>query len=164
MAGQRICYFHGGSSPQALAVVERRATEAAVGAELERMGVPVETDPGDALLGLVHEAKGNVVYLQARVAKLEEVHSPAGGLGGDWHEAKPHILVAMYGEWSDRLAHYAALALKAGVDERRVRLAESEAERLMSAVVAALASAELSPAQDEAFRLALATELRRMAA
>lgn len=171
MAGQRVCHLHGGKSPQAVAAAERRLEVANVGAELvERMGVSVETDPGDALLALVHQAQGCVAYLRARVAQLEEVHSPAGaheaeggGFRG-WHEAKPHILVAMYGDWSDRLAHYAALALKAGVDERRVRLAEADAERLMTAVVAALGSAGLSPAQEGAFRASLATELRRLAA
>lgn len=199
--GQKVCKWHGGAAPQALAAAVRRAELQRLTGELARLGVPLETDPGDALLAMVCEAAGNVAFLRGLVQRLRDpVTDPrpgdapellverddeaqphggslrrdrrlandtglvAGTLYGrtkpDTYEAAPHVLVAMYNAERDRLANIAALALRAGVDERRVRLAEADADRVFSAVNGALAAAGLTPTQQEAFRLALAAALR----
>lgn len=181
--GQRVCRMHGGRSPQAVAAAEKRLEREAVGAELERLGVAVDVDPGEALVGLVREAAGNVAFLRAKVQELKQeaqaisvvtdddgvrmvsapkaIAGPTGSIAKPY-EAAPHIYVAMYAEWCDRLANYASLALRAGVDERRIRLAERDAEALMGAVVTALDAAGLEPEQQEAFRVALADRLRQL--
>lgn len=188
MRGQRVCKMHGGRAPQAKAAAERRLEREAVEAEMTRLGVPLDVDPEEALLGLVREAAGNVAFLRGLVAELKpgvakmavalaegddgvkiRLAAPEQGYvaGPDDPEkftAKPHVLVVLYGEWCDRLAQYAALALRAGVEERRVRLAERDADQLMTAVVAALDATGLTPGQQEAFRVALADQLRRLAA
>lgn len=50
----------------------------------------------------------------------------SGALYGPNHQGdgKPHVLVAMLGEWEDRLARLSKLAIDAGVEERRVKIAE----------------------------------------
>lgn len=190
LAGQDVCYFHGGSSPQALAAANKRVAIAEVSAELARVGQPVLTDPGQALLDLVAEAAGNVAFYRHLVQGLEQrfidlgpaVHVEAddsgdedgggvtyqvgAGIAGrknlDTLEALRHVYLAMYDDERDRLARYAALALKAGIEERRVQVAEAQAERLFGAVATALASAQLTVEQQEAFRRALAEQLRQL--
>lgn len=41
-------------------------------AELDRLGIPVEVDPSEAMLAMVHEAAGNVAFLRMRVQQLEQ--------------------------------------------------------------------------------------------
>lgn len=55
---------------------------------------------------------------------------PAGVYGPDHKgDGKPHVLVTMLGDWSDRAARYAKMAVDAGIDERRVELAEEQARQ-----------------------------------
>lgn len=179
--GQTVCRTHGGKSPQALAKAEERQIEAAATRALASMGVAVPTDPGQALLDLVAEAAGNVAFLRHQVQQLEQRASPtvvrtdedgysvetggqtlAGPTGSTAKpfEAAPHVLVGMYESWCDRLAKYSEMALRAGVEERRVRLVEADAARMFTAIAAALNAAGLNPAQQEAFRVNLAAQLR----
>ena len=45
---------------------------------------------------------------------------------------------AVYGEWIDRSAKHAKLALDAGVEERKVRIAEAQGELLAGVIKAIL--------------------------
>ena len=54
----------------------------------------------------------------------------------------------------------AVAAIKAGVEERRVRMAEADARELFSAVMLALEAAGLNTIQADTFRRALAERLR----
>lgn len=86
-----------------------------------------------ALSEQVREAEGARMALEAEYvangeeppARLPVLH---GALYGPDHneDAKPHVLVVMLGEWTDRLAKYSKLALDAGVAEREVRLHEEQ--------------------------------------
>ena len=67
----------------------------------------------------------------------------------------------LYHEAERWRATVAASALKAGVEERRVRMAELHARELFSAVGKALLAAGLNEEQAERFRHELAAELRR---
>ena len=62
----------------------------------------------------------------------------------------------------DRLARVAKLCIDADVDERRVRLAETQARQLASAFAAAMedVAAHLTPAGRDALRFAFAQRLR----
>lgn len=190
MTGQQVCKNHGGKAPQALAKAEHRVAVAEATRALEQLGVPVPIDPGDAVLALVAEAHGNVIFLRSRVQQLDQLQggpqgddilAALGGGGKDGRDialrggpkiadrtdpanwkAAPHVLVTMYETWCDRLAQYSALALKAGVEERRLRIQEAELERVYGAVITSLNAAGLTPEQQEAFRVALANELRRL--
>lgn len=145
-----------------LAAANKRAAELEVRAELQKMGVPVEVDPGEALLAMVYEAAGNVAYLRHRVQQLEQDQLYAR-IKPDENKAEPHVLVRMYDAERDRLTNCSALAVRNGIEERRVRMAEATGGRLFDAVSAALNAAGLTPEQQEAFRRALAAELRRSA-
>lgn len=108
---------------------------------------------------------------QPRGGALKRLHAPAAVVVGvetgiygrtkpDTLEAKPHVLVVMYGAERDRLARLAKDCADLGIDERRVKLAEADARRMYDAVTGALDAAALSRPQQEAFRTALASRLR----
>jgi hypothetical protein len=74
-------------------------------------------------------------------------------------EAKPHILVVLYGQERDRLRVVAAEALRAGVEERRLQIAEADAAMLLAAQARALVAMGLQ-ARLEEFRLEFVSALR----
>ncbi|HLH46771.1 MAG TPA: hypothetical protein VKV25_06390 [Acidimicrobiales bacterium] len=164
--GRDVCdRLHGGKAPQIEAAAKRRVMAAEAGAELARLGVAIETTPLEVLEAMLYEAAGNVVVLRHLVAALTPDADGIYGLmyhatGDPTGEARPHVLVRMYDDERDRLAALAQACVKLGLDERRVRLAEAQVERLTGAVTKAVASAGLSREQAAAFRRSLAEELR----
>lgn len=174
------CKRHGGNTP-----AHREGAKAEYQRLVcDRLGIPVEVDPGDALIHAVWEAAGNVEFYRSLVAEMQ-THPTKGKLvetedgerfldqgtsgiyGPTYHqsgiptgEAKPNILVVLYNDERDRLASYAKAALQANVDERRVRMAEADARMLFGAVAKAMAKVKMTPEQTEVFRAELADALR----
>lgn len=145
------CKNHGGSSPRAQlsGVIELARREAAV------MGVPLDIDPHEAILECIRISAGEVQYASERIAELEE--ADAVGAIVTTHErplkhekgaesysetvvetmrGQPaaHIWIEIRHQAMDRLAKYSKTALDAGVDERRVRIAEAQAMMLAAAI------------------------------
>lgn len=121
--------------------------------EVARLGGSVEADPLDAILGLVREAAANVAVYRTLVGGLEsdigrpedrviaiEEQTIYGEKSATHVPAAPHIFVTMYGQERDRLAKYAKMCLDAGIDERRVRLAEVQGQALARVIEAALSA------------------------
>ncbi len=178
--GAGRCRFHGGASPTHQAKATRELAQRAC----MKLGIPVETNPAEALLHAVWEAAGNVEFYRQLIQELEahpeegqysedsegKTHYRPGkrGIYGETYhisgiptgEATVHVLVQLYNEERDRLVKYSSEALRAGVEERRVKLAESEARVLFGAVMAALAEADLSFQQQESVRRSIAMRLR----
>lgn len=131
--------------------------------EARTLGVPVEVDQGEALLKLVYEANGNLAYWRSRVKRLSEL--AVVGPNGD---AKPDFVVAMYDLERDRLANLASVALRAGVEERQIRMAElamvTSLGVLMDAIDATLTELGIvgEPAEEFRHRLSAEIDSRRM--
>ncbi|MFB4306936.1 hypothetical protein [Actinomadura sp. GTD37] len=106
-------------------------------------GVPIEVDPGQALLEEVHRTAGHVAWLASVVAELdrdevvwgvaEEVDRPAVyGRDGDQiggglevkRKATPNAWVLLYQQERQHLARVAKAAIDAGVSERVVQVYE----------------------------------------
>lgn len=154
--GGDVCATHGGSAPQVRAAAQRRLDMQAAARELAVLGEPIAIDPAAALLSLVHHKAGEVAWLRAMV-QTDDVDDLVWGItrekeGGDDHgttrEAKPSIWWAMLRTAEDQLAAYAAAAIKAGVEERRVRIEERQGalvaqviRRSLEGVLAALVAA-----------------------
>ena len=159
--GQRVCRMHGGNSPQALAKAERtleaqlaqraldEGLKAAFGDDLP------DIDPGEAMLRAVSWKYVEVVTLRARVAELDPDEmtwgvtkvKDGGDDAGTTREARPHILWSMLRSAEADLVKFAAAARSAGVDERRVKLAEDIGAQLAAVVDQILAGLNLSPEQ-----------------
>lgn len=117
---------------------------------LDRLGVPADVTPEDGLIDAIRESAGNVELLRGLVAELDV----PDGTGPAWstralyaltgsaskpNEAAPHVLVGMYNEERDRFVAYCRVAIAAGLEARRVALAERDGERLASLIRAVCA-------------------------
>jgi hypothetical protein len=149
---------------------ERRLQEAEVHARLATMLAehgrdPATVDPTSELLRILAGSLAMRDVLELLVAELAPTGTPAyeiqeydeqgnprggptylpakpAGVYGPDHkgDGKPHVLVVMLADWSDRAARQAKLAIDAGIDERRVRIVEQQAEQLGQVVRAVAAS------------------------
>ena len=149
--GTGRCRRHGGASPQAelsgqLVIARHQA---------QVMGTPLPIEPHEAILQCIAIAAGEVRYASERIAELE-LDEAAGSVvtthirplklekGADdststvqeiRHEAPAlHIWIVTRRQAMDRLVQYSATALKAGVEERRVRVAETVGQALADAI------------------------------
>jgi hypothetical protein len=183
--GVGTCKLHLGCTP----THQRAAHLEIARRECDRLGIQIEIDPGEALMQELWETAGNVAFYRAQVQALPthpapDVFVPAvemddgeisqahwergepGVYGRSYHvsgvptgEAKPHVLVALYNDERKHLADVASAALRAGVEERRVRMAENDATQILGAQVQALVAMGLGDRLEE-FRRAFVDALR----
>lgn len=191
VVGAHYCAFHNGlSQPQMLGRRERSVERyvgkgpvdkwaAKEGLEM-KLGAPRNIDPGVALLEEVHRTAGHVAYLEDKVRGLEESElvwgtvmeveeSRSGGQGGDYELSRKENR-AVINQWWDlyarerrHLAQVALAAVKAGIEERRVRLAERGVDALEFALSAALTDLGLDP-RDPHVRAVVGARLREAVA
>lgn len=142
------CKWHGGASPQAevTGVVQLARREAVV------MGAPLENlTPEVALLECIRIAGGEVAYASEQIAELDPdeavgpvtttrplkwekgAESPTERV---FEEGPPalHIWIEVRAKAMDRLVKYSEVAIKAGLEERRVRVAEAQGHLMAEAV------------------------------
>lgn len=134
---------------------------------------PDETEPVEPvleMLGLIQRSAANVRFYEQRVQELQadghQIYVDMRGIStrGDIFEtgeARPHVIVTMYDAERDRHAKLTSEAIKLGLEERRVRLAERDAIELADAYSKSLDDAGLSPEQKERMRRAFIGRLGR---
>jgi hypothetical protein len=178
MRGQKRCARHGGKSPQAKRAAERRLQEHEAQRELENtivtLGLPQDIDPGKALLDEIARTYGAVKWLEGKVRELEPEElvwgrtqheigiGPEGPIDKVTDKAEFNSWYKLYAEERDRLARVSALALKAGIEERRVRLAESQGDLVAQAIRSILDALNLTPAQWEQVPVIVPQALRSL--
>lgn len=154
--GWGTCKLHGGSTPNGI----KAAVKAMHAAEMATMGEPREIDPHDALLEELHRTAGHVAWLQMIVGALdpdEELVGPVGGEGitvGQFgteviqHARKePSVWVKLYQDERNHYARIAKTCIEAGIEERRVQLAEQYGQLIAGAINRILDSLGLTKAQ-----------------
>lgn len=145
LAGATVCSKHGGSAPQVKAAAARRVEQAKASAATARLGLRVEGDPIAHMLDVIAYQAGMVAYWRSVVEAIDDDLLTWGatkvndGPTGTTEEAKPHIAYSLLDEAQSKLVRYCAEAMKAGVAERQVRLAEQQGS-LMSALQRAVLS------------------------
>ena len=144
------CKYHGGNTP----TQETGAARVAAAQALERMGLPVEKHPDQALLELVYEAAGNVAFLREQAGEYgTSVFQMLTATRKDGEVIElgesERAIVKLYGEWSDRLARYAKAAIDAGIAKRYVEMAEAQAAAIVRVITSVLDGLELTAAQRE---------------
>jgi hypothetical protein len=149
------CKLHGGSTPnhKTAARVEQARRDVAT------YGLPIDVEPGLALLQEVHRTAGHVAWLGAKVAELdeadlvwgvtEEVDKGSGEFTGTdtTRAAKPNAWLVLYQQERKHLVDVSAATVKAGVDKAIVRLTEQQGSLLAGAISRILDALELSPSQ-----------------
>ena len=176
LPGQEVCRMHGGSSPQARAAAQRRLQTAAAQAAAHRLGVPIETSPQQALLDEVHRAAGMVAYYGQKVQQIADedakrlvhgitkVETREGFQAGTTRAAEPavNLWLQLWNDERDRLARVAAAAIKAGIEERRVLLAEQQGLMIAGAIRRILDRLNLTAAQQTLVGEVVPAELRAL--
>lgn len=145
------CRLHGGASPNA----EVAGQVALARREAVVMGVPIDVEPHAAILTCIRIAAGEVQYCSERIAELE----PEDAVGAvTIRTVRPlkleqgaesshrtveetrfdapalHIWILARRQATDRLVAYSAAALKAGVEQRRVEIAEQQGQLLVEVI------------------------------
>lgn len=178
MHGQRVCKVHGGMAGQNRAAAARRIERAEAEAAVVTLGLPVDVSPSDALLEEVRWTAGHVQWLRAKVQELRD--EQAGTLvwgvtrvvdkqssenpGTDTTEsAGPSIWYELYDRERKHLVTVCTAALRAGVEERRVRLAEAQGEQVAGAIRAILADLGLTSDQQAMVSEVVPRHLRLLA-
>lgn len=183
--GTHVCSKHGGATPQLLEKLEKaryiESREGEIAQLLDVCDLP-DQHPIEGLLEVVRHSGKMFRMLEGLVADLktdptrdhvilgmnddgEPVYRAVYGDDGLWGldangNMAPHVLVNLYEKWAGIYARACKMALDAGIDERRVQLAEQTTETMFNAVTRAMTTIAMQPDVRDAFTRALATELR----
>lgn len=177
--GAKRCWRHGGASPQAKKKAAERVAEKEARELMERgvrtLGLPVDVDPGKALLDEIHWTAGHVAWLREKVQELEadelvwgkEKHEdgvgPQGVVDVTTEKAGPNVWYDLYLKEREHLAKVCALALRAGIEERRVKLAENQGLLVADVIRRILNALGLTPEQQQLVPEIVPRELRALA-
>lgn len=159
--GLTVCRVHGGSSKRAKTAATRNLEQEKLTRVARRLGTPrTDLDPAQALLDLVASKAGEVEWLRHQVELLEtdgdlwwgetkhtEGVNSQGMIDETTTEARQHIVYTLLHKAQDQLARYAGETLKAGVDERQVRIAERTGEQFEAVITALLPAIGATPEQ-----------------
>jgi hypothetical protein len=162
-AGQKVCGMHGGKAPRALKAAKDRIVEEKARQLVATYGRKIETTATEALLEEVQWTAGHVAWLRERVQEVEGGAAASDGEnplvwgktrrktgGEDWgetEEAAPNIWLKLYQQERNHLVKVCSEAIKAGIEERRVRLAEQQGALVAQAIRAILDDLHLTPDQ-----------------
>lgn len=175
VTGLKVCRVHGASSPRSKAKRARALAEEKAAKAMRLFAEPVDIDPARALVELVQWTAGEVAYWREQVRALADgnpealtwgiVREKVGGEDyGTTLESKPNVAYLMLTDAQDRLAKYAAAALKAGVEERRVKLAEDQGELVAQVIRSILDQLNLTSEQQARVPEVVPAQLRLLTA
>lgn len=164
--GLKVCRVHGAGSPQARAAAKRRVEEEkarrAAANELQRLHAEADMDPADALLAMLQVASSEERVWADRVRELREtaphkltavqtrisIGKDRGGTTELRHvDATVAVEYRLWTEAQERVAKFAAAALRAGVEERRVKLAEDQGALVAQVIRGVLTDLKLNEKQ-----------------
>lgn len=177
--GGTVCTSHGGGAGQVRAAAARRVAEAEAAREMERamvtLGLPVDIDPAKALLDEIHWSAGHVAWLRSKVQDMQAADlvwgrtqtdngvGPQGPVDMTTEKAGPTVWLEMYNQERDRFHRVCALALRSGIEERRVKLAESQGDLVAAVVNRILNRLGLTPSQWAEVPVIVPEEFRALA-
>jgi hypothetical protein len=122
-------------------------------------GLALDVSPTDALLDEVKWTAGHVAWLREQVQELERAALTWGRTKREDHgatefpgineieQAAPNVWLDLYQRERKHLLDVCKAAIAAGIEERRVRLAESQGALLASVIRAILDDLALTPEQ-----------------
>jgi hypothetical protein len=153
-----VCWSHGGAAGQVRRKAAARRAERRVVKMADQYmqdAEPVE-NPLAALLALAGEIGGFKDFMAGRVA---EMRADAWRYQGE-HAEQLRAELGLYERALDRTARVLVDINKLGLDERLLQVYERQARMFGGLIERVLRAAELSPAQSEAARLVLVSELQ----
>lgn len=125
--GWGACKYHGGTSPA--------LKRAAAHQELAAIATELDVTPHEALMVCLRLSAGAVAWLREQLTNFEPDEEAPETLA---------TLTAEYGAERDRLAKTSAMAIGAGIDERRIQLEEEQGELIGNTIRAILGDLDLT--------------------
>ena len=138
-------------------------------------GLPRDISPTDALLEEVRYSAGHVAWLREKVRELEDKDLVWGMTeqaeknateftGTDTtYGAKPNVWLELYYRERKHLVEVTKAAISAGIEERRVKLAEAQGQVVAEVFRRVFARMDLTAEQSARAPLVVSEELRRAA-
>jgi hypothetical protein len=126
------CKLHGGCVPHH----RKQAMKLFAKLGVKEFGLPVNVDPHTALLEELHRTAGIVAFYEARIRELEEgqLHGPVGGGALSIPREEPHVWIRLHQEERSHLVNVAAVCIKSGIEERRIKIAEQQGQLLAGVI------------------------------
>jgi hypothetical protein len=138
------CKFHlGNTQSHELNAVKQEARRSMV-----EFGKPLDVEPAEALLGVLHLSAGHLNWVREELAAMD-----------DKTTFDAQVLLRMWDDERDRIARISKAALDVGVAEKQIRLAERYGEQLAGLLRSVFFDPEL--ALTDAQRSRLPDVLRR---
>lgn len=175
--GGTRCSKHGGKSPKAQTAAKTRAMEAEAVEILGKVDpTTINRHPVEHLLNLINNKAAEVTWLRQKVQELQEkelfysLAKEEMGLekGEDTdlktYEAGLNIKWQALRQAEEQLAKWASMAVRAGVEERRIRLAEAQGALVVGAIQQILDGLNLTPAQTKLIPSIVPEALRQLSA
>jgi len=169
--GTGRCKLHGGSTQSHTQAGAKTLAANAVAT----FGLPREIDPRDALLEEIYRTAGAVDWLHQQVQKLEaekvtwgiseEVEKQASEFPGvdTTRKAAVNVWVELWQKERRHLVDVCKAAVQAGLEERRVRLAEQQGAMLAGVIKNILGDLDLTPEQQGLVATVVPRHLRAVA-
>lgn len=178
--GGTVCRMHGGSAVQVRAAAARREAEAAAAAELGKAMLTLgdhagDVDPAKALLDEIAWTHAHVQWLRTKVQGLTSTDlvwgktqtdqgiGPQGPVDTTTEKSGPNVWYQMYLTEREHLVKVTSAALRAGIEERRVKLAEQQGDLVAAVVNRILAALNLTPEQAAQVPIIVPREFRALA-
>lgn len=135
---------------------------------LESFGVPIVVDPTTALLTELHRTAGAVEWLGAIVGDLDRDNvtwgltkiKTGGDDGGVTEESRPNIWYELWARERKHLVEVAKACVVAGIEERRIALAEAQGRLLAGVVSRILDRLQLTSEQRQLVAVVVPEEFR----
>jgi hypothetical protein len=127
------CKYHLGNSPNHMKAAVRQQAAKEVAKARAEFGDKIPVEPSEALLSVLHLSAGQLAWLHAELAEREDKTDSFEG----------QVLMRLWNDERDRVARISEAALRAGVQERAIRLAESYGQQLADVLRAIFYDPEL---------------------
>lgn len=158
-----MCRWHGGAAPQVQAAAARRVaeveTDLRVRQILEAEGVEIGLDPLEELHRLIAETVSFKDTLGAEVERLRDLEHL-----NNFNAIEVRAVVQLYERACDRAGRLILEYSRLGLAERRVRIAEQQAQLVAGVVEAAILAMEPTPDQLTVGRRVASEKLAELAA